>query len=84
MIFYFSGTGNTRWVAGEIAKAIGEELLSIPDLIREGRYEFKLGKDAIAMGTGSCGTAQVPVPTTTVALQAGENIFLVHEGNFPN
>ena len=45
MIFYFSGTGNTRWVAGEIAKAIGEELLLIPDLIREGRYEFKLGKD---------------------------------------
>ena len=45
MIFYFSGTGNTRWVAGEIAKAIGEELLLIPDLIREGRYEFALGKD---------------------------------------
>ena len=44
MIFYFSGTGNTRWVAGEIAKAIGEELLLIPDLIREGRYEFALGK----------------------------------------
>ena len=45
MIFYFSGTGNTRWVAGEIAKAIGEELLLIPELIREGRYEFVLGKD---------------------------------------
>ena len=44
MIFYFSGTGNTRWVAGEIAKAIGEELLLIPELIREGRYEFALGK----------------------------------------
>lgn len=42
MIFYFSGTGNTRWVAGEIAKAIGEELLFIPDLMRENRFEFTL------------------------------------------
>lgn len=45
MIFYFSGTGNTRWVAQQIAKAIGEELLYIPDLIREQRYEFTLGKE---------------------------------------
>ena len=42
MIFYFSGTGNTRFVAKEIAAGIGEELLFIPDLIREGRYEFTL------------------------------------------
>jgi len=42
MIFYFSGTGNTRWVATEIAKAIGEELLYIPDLQRQGRYTFTL------------------------------------------
>ena len=42
MIFYFSGTGNTRWVATEIAKAIGEELLFIPDLLREHRFEFTL------------------------------------------
>ena len=42
MIFYFSGTGNTRWVASEIAKAIKEELFYIPDLIREERSEFTL------------------------------------------
>lgn len=42
MIFYFSGTGNTRFVAKEIAAGIGEDLLFIPDLIREGRYEFAL------------------------------------------
>lgn len=42
MIFYFSGTGNTRFVAKEIAAGIGEDLLFIPDLIREGRYEFTL------------------------------------------
>ena len=45
MIFYFSGTGNTRWVAEQISQAIGEELLFIPDLIREGRYDFILSED---------------------------------------
>ena len=42
MIFYFSGTGNTRWVATQIAETIGEALYYIPDLIREDRYEFEL------------------------------------------
>lgn len=42
MIFYFSGTGNTRWVASEMAKGIGEELLFIPNLLRERRFEFTL------------------------------------------
>ena len=42
MIFYFSGTGNTRWVAQQIAEAIGEELLCIPDMMKERRFEFKL------------------------------------------
>ena len=42
MIFYFSGTGNTRWAAEEIAKAIGERLMFIPDEIRLGRYSYSL------------------------------------------
>ena len=45
MIFYFSGTGNTRWVAEQIAKAIGEELVFIPDMIRERRYKFTVKED---------------------------------------
>jgi len=45
MIFYFSGTGNTRWVARQIADAIGEELLFIPDLIRKGQYGFTLKEE---------------------------------------
>ena len=45
MVFYFSGTGNTRWVATQIAEAIGEELLYIPDMIRDGRYEFELKEE---------------------------------------
>ena len=44
MIFYFTGTGNTRWVAGQIAEAIGEELFYIPDLMRAGRYAFTLSE----------------------------------------
>ncbi len=31
MVFYFSGTGNTRWAAEQLAKATGEQLLSITD-----------------------------------------------------
>ena len=45
MIFYFSGTGNTRWVAQQIAEAIGEELISIPDAIRQGQYSYTLQTD---------------------------------------
>ena len=45
MIFYFSGTGNTRWVAEQIAKAIGEELVFIPDMIRDRRYKFTVKED---------------------------------------
>lgn len=33
MIFYFSGTGNTRWAAREVARSTGEELVYIPDVI---------------------------------------------------
>ncbi len=42
MIFYFSGTGNTRWVAEQIAKAIGEELVFIPDAFRDGKYDYTI------------------------------------------
>ena len=41
MIFYFSGTGNTRWAAQILADATGEELRYIPDEL--GKTEpFKL------------------------------------------
>ncbi len=42
MIFYFSATGNTRWVAEQTAAAIGEETIYIPDAIRRGEYEYAL------------------------------------------
>lgn len=36
MIFYYSGCGNSRWAAQELAAALHEELRFIPDLQREG------------------------------------------------
>jgi len=45
MVFYFTGTGNTRWAASQIAEALGEELLYIPDLMRQSRYHFTLQQD---------------------------------------
>ena len=42
MIFYFSGTGNTRWIAQQLAEATGEELRFIPDEMKKDvmRYNF--------------------------------------------
>ncbi len=41
MIFYFSGTGNTRWAAQQLAAITGEQLLYIPEeLNSECRYEL--------------------------------------------
>ena len=45
MIFYFSGTGNTKWAAQEVARAIGERLLYIPDELREGHCTYTLEAD---------------------------------------
>ena len=46
MIFYFSGTGNTRWAAQLLAEATGEELRYIPDELgkTELNYELKDGE----------------------------------------
>lgn len=35
MIFYFSGTGNSKWVAGMVANQTGEKLISIPEAVKE-------------------------------------------------
>lgn len=45
MIFYFSGTGNTKWAAKTIAGITGEHLVSIPDEIAgECRYGLAEGE----------------------------------------
>jgi ferredoxin len=39
-IFYFTSTGNSLYVAKEIQKRIGGEIISIPKALKEGRLEF--------------------------------------------
>ncbi|MBR1644628.1 MAG: EFR1 family ferrodoxin [Bacteroidales bacterium] len=36
MILYFSGCGNSGWVAHEMAHRLGQQLLFVPDLLRKG------------------------------------------------
>lgn len=51
MIFYFSGTGNTRWAAIKLATATHDSLVYIPDMMRnrkqgkENNEPFTLKKD---------------------------------------
>lgn len=42
MIFYFSGTGNTKWVAQQLAEATGDTLYYIPDELRKGELHYTL------------------------------------------
>ena len=44
MIFYFSGTGNTRWAAEQLAAATNERLLFIPEILNTA-CEFTLEND---------------------------------------
>ena len=45
MIFYFSGTGNSAWVARQLAKGQNEELLSIAmEIDRNKAYKLKEGE----------------------------------------
>lgn len=45
MIFYLSGTGNTRWAAKTIAEKTGDKLVFIPDAIKEQTFDFHLEND---------------------------------------
>ncbi len=40
MIFYFSGTGNSLWVAKTLAKLQGEQILSVADEMKKGKGPF--------------------------------------------
>lgn len=45
MIFWFSGTGNSRHVAGRIARYTNDQTQSIADAIQRGQYTYTLGKN---------------------------------------
>lgn len=44
MIFYYSGCGNSRWVAEELAAGLQEQVSFIPDLQREGMNEYSIAE----------------------------------------
>lgn len=45
MIFYFSGTGNTRWLAKQLAVATGDNIISIADAVVTGQYKYVVDAD---------------------------------------
>ena len=45
MIFYFSGTGNTRWAAQRLSEATGERLRFIPDELQREECKYELAPD---------------------------------------
>ena len=47
MIFYFSGCGNSRYVARTLAQWLNDTLFFIPEAAREGRYDYTLAEDEI-------------------------------------
>ena len=47
MIFYFSGTGNSKWVADTIAAYVGEHTLSMTEAIHGRDFIFELSDDEI-------------------------------------
>lgn len=45
MIFYFSGTGNTRYIASRLSQATGEQLISIAQAVVNGKFDYRLEAD---------------------------------------
>lgn len=45
MIFYFSGTGNSKWVAEQLAEKIGEKTADIAQLIKNNSEEYLLDEN---------------------------------------
>ncbi|WP_148372115.1 EFR1 family ferrodoxin [Bacteroides bouchesdurhonensis] len=45
MIFYFSGTGNSKWIANQLSSNQQEDLIFIPEVLKDGNMEFCLEKD---------------------------------------
>ena len=41
MIFYFSGTGNTKWAVEKLAEKTGDEVVFLPDVANK-PYHLKL------------------------------------------
>lgn len=45
MIFYFSGTGNSKYVAQRIAQELGDSLISVSDCFQKHEFTFSVKDD---------------------------------------
>ncbi len=45
MVFYFSATGNSKYVASRIASELDEEIISITDCIKNNKFTFNIQQD---------------------------------------
>ena len=45
MIFYYSGCGNSKFIAKSIAEALNDNLVFIPEAQREGKFEYNLAEN---------------------------------------
>lgn len=45
MILYFSGTGNSLYIARKIAEALDDRIISIADLVCKGQYQLQVKQD---------------------------------------
>ena len=61
MIFYFSGTGNSAWVARQLAEGQNEELLSIAmEIDRNKAYKLKEGEKGLSCNSWGIKFSQFP------------------------
>ncbi len=79
MIFYFSGTGNTKWVAQQLAEATGEKLLYIPDELRLDVMNYQLAPNE---RLGFCFPTHGWQPPRIVREFIRRACFSVHPGTF--
>ena len=70
MIFYFSGNGNSKYVAEELAKQTGDRLENMSDYIRRGA----------AAGNGA---AEMPIPDGLDRMTAFGVVFPIHAWGVP-
>ena len=47
MIFYFSATGNSKYVAEKIQGQTGEKIISIVDCLKNNNFDFEVDKDVL-------------------------------------
>ncbi len=60
MIFYFSATGNNKYIAEQIAQEFDSKIFSIQDCLENNELEFALDKDEFFR---CCNTNILPRPS---------------------